>query len=77
LRFARAAARSAPASSLESRSRWRRERAMRDQIVLACDVCKRKNYRASRNKKRTAEKLALKKYCPACRSHTVHKEGKV
>lgn len=50
---------------------------MRDQIVLACEVCKRKNYRASRNKKRTAEKLALKKYCPACRSHTVHKEGKV
>ncbi|RMD84207.1 MAG: 50S ribosomal protein L33 [Candidatus Dadabacteria bacterium] len=50
---------------------------MRDQIVLACDVCKRKNYRASRNKKRTVEKLAVKKYCPACRRHTLHKEGKV
>jgi len=23
------------------------------------------------------DKLALKKFCPACRSHTLHKEGKV
>ena len=50
---------------------------MRDQIVLACEKCKRKNYRASRNKKLSTEKLALNKFCPRCRSHTVHKEGKV
>jgi large subunit ribosomal protein L33 len=50
---------------------------MRDEIVLACDQCKRKNYRASRNKKLSAEKLTTKKYCPSCRSHTLHKEGKV
>ncbi len=50
---------------------------MRDQIVLACEACKRKNYRASRNKKRSAEKLERKKYCPACRTHTLHKEGRV
>jgi large subunit ribosomal protein L33 len=50
---------------------------MRDQIVLACEKCKRKNYRSSRNKKLSAEKLERNKYCPACRSHTLHKEGKV
>jgi large subunit ribosomal protein L33 len=50
---------------------------MRDEIVLACEKCKRKNYRASRNKKLSTEKLALSKYCPSCRCHTVHKEGKV
>ena len=50
---------------------------MRDQIVLACGECKRKNYRASRNKKLSTEKLERKKYCPACRHHTLHKEGKV
>lgn len=52
---------------------------MRDQIVLACEECKRKNYRASRNKKLSTEKLSRKKYCPApcCRRHTLHKEGKV
>ena len=50
---------------------------MRDQIVLACETCKRKNYRASRNKKISTEKLSRKKFCPACRVHTMHKEGKV
>ncbi|MFP6599409.1 MAG: 50S ribosomal protein L33 [Deltaproteobacteria bacterium] len=50
---------------------------MRDQILLACTSCKRKNYRASRNKKISEEKLERNKYCPACRSHTLHKEGKV
>ena len=50
---------------------------MRDEIVLACDQCKRKNYRGSRNKKLSTEKLALKKFCPSCRNHTLHKEGKV
>ena len=31
---------------------------MRDQIVLACESCKRKNYRTSRNKKLSTDKLA-------------------
>ena len=50
---------------------------MRDQILLSCDQCKRKNYRTSRNKKLSTEKLEQKKYCAACRTHTLHKEGKV
>ena len=50
---------------------------MRDLITLVCEACKRKNYTSSKNRKRTTDKLALKKFCPACRSHTVHKEGKV
>lgn len=50
---------------------------MRDQIVLACEECKRKNYRASRNKKLSTEKLEVKKYCAFCRGHRLHKEGKV
>jgi len=50
---------------------------MRDQISLQCDQCKRRNYLSSRNKKKSTEKLSLRKFCPACRSHTLHKEGKV
>ena len=50
---------------------------MRDLITLGCDGCKRKNYTSTKNKKRTTDKLAFKKFCPSCRSHTVHKEGKV
>lgn len=50
---------------------------MRDLITLICDTCRRKNYTTSKNKKTTTDKLAFKKFCSACRSHTVHKEGKV
>ena len=50
---------------------------MRDLITLVCDGCKRKNYTTSKNKKTSTEKLGLKKFCPACRGHKLHKEGKV
>ena len=48
----------------------------RDKITLVCQDCKRKNYATTKNKRRTPDKLELKKYCNACRSHTLHKEGK-
>ena len=46
-------------------------------INLACEECKRRNYRASRNKKVSTDKLERRKYCPFCRGHKVHKETKV
>jgi large subunit ribosomal protein L33 len=49
---------------------------MRDIIALACSECKRRNYSTTRNKKKSSERLELKKYCPWCRTHTVHKETK-
>ena len=49
---------------------------MRDIIALACTECKRRNYSTTRNKKKSSERLELKKYCPWCRTHTVHKESK-
>jgi large subunit ribosomal protein L33 len=50
---------------------------MRDLISLQCEQCKRRNYTSSKNKKISTEKLALRKFCPSCRTHTVHKESKV
>ena len=50
---------------------------MRDNIILQCPECKRRNYVTTKNKKKTTEKLSFRKFCPACRSHTLHKEGKV
>jgi large subunit ribosomal protein L33 len=50
---------------------------MRDLISLQCDQCKRRNYTTTRNKKKSSEKLAVKKFCRACKGHTTHKEGKV
>ncbi len=49
----------------------------RIKLTLNCQECKRKNYTTFKNKKNTAEKLELKKYCPYDRKHTVHKEGKI
>ncbi|MGD0820691.1 MAG: 50S ribosomal protein L33 [Desulfomonilia bacterium] len=49
---------------------------MRDIITLACSDCKRRNYTSTRNKKKTTDKLEVKKYCPSCRVHTLHKETK-
>ncbi len=49
---------------------------MRDLVTLACTECKRRNYTTTRNKKLQTEKYEIKKYCPSCRSHKVHKETK-
>ena len=49
---------------------------MRDIIILACTGCKRRNYNTTKNKKKTTERLELKKFCPSCRSHTPHRETK-
>jgi large subunit ribosomal protein L33 len=49
---------------------------MRDIISLACENCKRRNYTTTRNKKIAKDKLEVKKFCPFCRGHKNHKEGK-
>lgn len=50
---------------------------MRELIGLACESCKRRNYVTSKNKKRQSEKFSIRKFCPGCRAHTVHRETKV
>ena len=47
---------------------------MRVNILLACTECKRRNYATVKNKKNTTGRVELKKYCPWCRTHTVHRE---
>jgi large subunit ribosomal protein L33 len=49
---------------------------MRDIISLACSECKRRNYSTTRNKKKTPDRLEIKKYCRFCRKHLLHKESK-
>ena len=49
---------------------------MRDTVHLACGECKRRNYNATRNKKKQTERLEIRKYCRFCRKHTPHKETK-
>ena len=43
-------------------------------VVLACTVCKRRNYNTQKNKSKTTDRLELKKYCRWCLGQTLHRE---
>ncbi|MBU4199160.1 MAG: 50S ribosomal protein L33 [Verrucomicrobia bacterium] len=47
---------------------------MREIITLACVECKRRNYTTTKDKKRTPDRLELKKFCRFDRKHTPHRE---
>jgi len=49
---------------------------MREIIILECTQCKRRNYTTTKNKRKHPEKFQVKKYCPHCKMHTIHKEVK-
>jgi large subunit ribosomal protein L33 len=49
---------------------------MREIIYLGCSDCKRRNYVTRKDKRKTPDKLQLKKFCRACGKHTLHKETK-
>ncbi len=48
----------------------------RELVTLQCTICKEENYRTSKNKKNTTERLEIKKYCSRCQKTTIHKEKK-
>ena len=50
---------------------------MRDLIKMTCGNCGRANYTTTKNKRTMSEKFEIKKFCPACRKHFAHKEGKI
>ena len=47
---------------------------MRVKVKLECTECKNRNYDTTKNKTNHSERIELKKYCPYCKKHTVHKE---
>jgi large subunit ribosomal protein L33 len=49
----------------------------RDLFKLTCENCGKDNYVSDKNRRNMPEKFRIKKYCPKCRSHHVHKEGKI
>ncbi len=50
---------------------------MRDIIKMTCGNCGRANYATTKNKRSMSEKFELKKFCPVCRKHFAHNEGKI
>lgn len=49
---------------------------VRPAIALACAECKQRNYMTEKNRRNDSGRLELKKYCPRCRKHTMHRETK-
>jgi len=45
-------------------------------ILLACTECKERSYATRKNKKNNPNRIELRKYCPRCRRHTLHREAK-
>ena len=48
----------------------------REIIHLQCTESSKINYTTTKDKKKHPERLELKKYCPALRKHTLHREVK-
>lgn len=48
----------------------------RVQITLVCSVCQGRNYRTTRTRAVGSKVIELKKHCPKCNAHTLHKESK-
>lgn len=49
---------------------------MADKVILTCTECLSRNYVTEKNKKINTTRLEIKKFCPKCGCHTLHKETK-
>ena len=47
---------------------------MRTMVTLACTECKRRNYTTKKNQTNNPDRIEMKKYCPWCHKHTLHRE---
>ena len=50
--------------------------AVREIIYLACTQCRERNYTTTKNRKNDPQRLELKRFCPHCRAHILHREVK-
>jgi large subunit ribosomal protein L33 len=47
---------------------------VRPKITLACEECKHRNYITKKNRRNDPDRMSLKKFCPNCGTHRVHRE---
>ncbi|MFP6651731.1 MAG: 50S ribosomal protein L33 [Dehalococcoidia bacterium] len=43
-------------------------------VNLGCVDCRERTYNSSKNRRNDPQRLELNKYCPRCRTHTLHRE---
>ena len=49
---------------------------MREKVILICSNCLSRNYTVTKRKGEVSKRIELKKFCPHCNAHTIHKESK-
>ncbi|QNM93356.1 50S ribosomal protein L33 [Mycoplasma sp. Pen4] len=45
----------------------------KNKIAIACEMCRKKNYSTNKSNGNMA-RIEIKKFCPHCKEHTLHKE---
>ncbi len=43
-------------------------------ITLACTECRERTYSSTKSRRNDPQRLELKKFCPRCRTHRLHRE---
>ncbi|MBC7286952.1 MAG: 50S ribosomal protein L33 [Armatimonadetes bacterium] len=46
-------------------------------LILQCSECGEQNYITTKNRQAQQKKLSLRKHCPRCNRHTVHREARL
>jgi len=49
---------------------------MRKKVLLICPECLSRNYTTTKKVESNTTRLEIKKFCPKCGKHTMHKESK-
>ncbi|MCI5543283.1 MAG: 50S ribosomal protein L33 [Candidatus Onthovivens sp.] len=49
---------------------------MRKKVILICTECLSRNYTVTKKVETSSERIELRKYCPTCNKHTIHKESR-
>ncbi len=45
-------------------------------VTLECTECRERNYTTEKSRRNDPQRIEMKKYCPRCRVHTLHRETK-
>ncbi len=43
-------------------------------VTLGCTECRERTYTSSKNRRNDPDRLELRKFCPRCRQHQLHRE---
>jgi len=45
-------------------------------VEMTCTECRNRNYVTTKNRRNDPDRLELRKFCPRCRGHRLHREAR-